>query len=225
MSPRAGADPGYPGGMVRLALLLSAVLAQGCSQTVIADGDDGAAPSPVACDVLEEPLAADQDAGLGFTPAAVLARFGGVRQATLEYYAGGTSELTLELTQTGPAVQVTTSDPPGVDAADLLGPCGDVSMRLPVELRFTTADGRFDERIPAVWQLYELAAAESVNTYVELAALGGSYTSEATRLSFVVLLAEAEQSGSVVGVVDVEEELGTEFNVARFNESTWPQSE
>ena len=211
--------------MVRLAALWVSVLALGCSQTVTADGDDGSAPAQVACDVLEEPLASDQDAGLGFTAAAVMARFGGVRQATLEYYAGGTSELTLELTQTGPAVQVSTSDPPGVDAADILGPCGEVSMRLPVELRFTTADGRFDERIPAAWQLHELFTAESVNTYVDLAALGGSYTSEATRLSFVVLLAEAEQSGSVIGVVDVEDGLGTEFNVARFNESTWPQSE
>ncbi len=200
-----------------LSLLILAAL-PACSSV-----SDGSAPDPVQCEVSEAPLASDDDA-LGFSPADVLAHFGGVRQVTLEHYMAGTTELSLELV-VGQARRVTTSLPAGADPNDALEPCDRDYMALPVELHFVTADGVFAERIPATWELDALPEFESVIEYLDLAELKGSYTSDADRLSFNVTLGGAEPSGVVVGVIDVEGELGSEFNVARFNTATWPQTE
>lgn len=195
-----------------------------CSRTIVADGDGGA-PEPVSCDVAEQPLGPNDDAGLGFTPADVLARFGGARQATLEYYAGGTTELSLELSLTGAAKHVSTSTPDGVDPDDLIVPCGEQSMLVPVELRFTTADGEFDERIPATWQLTDLNELEQINESIDLDAIEGSFEADADELSFVISLKAGDPNGEIIGVVLPEDDLPSEFNIARFNQTTWPQSE
>lgn len=202
-----------------LVALLALASLPGCSSS-----DSGSAPGPVFCDKNETPLAVDDDE-LGFSAADVLARFGGVQVVMLEYYEGDTVELTLELTAAGEAQRVSTSVPAGADPEDLEGPCDEVYMRLPVELRFTTADGKFDERLPATWVLTELTEYESVILDVDLGDLQGTYTSEADELSFNITLGGDQPTGVVVGVIDVENDLGTEFNVARFNTSTWPQME
>ncbi|MBK7828701.1 hypothetical protein [Nannocystis sp.] len=201
-----------------LALLLLAAL-PACSSV-----SEGPAPDPVQCDVNDEPLASDDDA-LGFSPADVLARFGGVQQVTLEHYMAGTTDLSLELVAAGQARHISTSLPAGADPNDALEPCDRNYMQLPVELHFVTADGVFAERIPATWELDALPEFESVIADLELAQVKGSYTSDADSLSFNVTLRAGEPSGVVVGVIDVPNDLGTEFNVARFNTPTWPQTE
>jgi len=205
---------------IAASLLLALTGSLACSQS----DDGGAAPGPVVCEKNEEVLAL-ADATLGFSPAEVIARFGGVREATLEYYEGGTTELSLELSLTGAAVRVTTSLPAGEDPDDALEPCDRVYMRLPLELRFTTADGRFDERFAATWELEELPERESIYADPELADLKGSFTADVDRLSIVVSLGEGEPNGVVIGVIEEEDELAIELNVARFNTDMWPQTE
>lgn len=201
-----------------LSLLLLAAL-PACSSI-----SEGPAYNPVQCDVSEEALGLDDDV-LGFSPADVLARFGGVQQVTLEHYKAGTTDLSLELVAAGQAKHISTSLPAGADPNDVEGPCDRNYMELPVVLRFITADGIFDERIPATWELEALPESESVIADLDLAQLKGSYTSDADSLSFNVTLRAGEPSGVVVGVIDVPNDLGTEFNVARFNTATWPQTE
>mgnify|MGYP000337762718 CR=1 FL=1 len=210
--------------MVRSVARFAAVLLFAAPACQYSSDEGGSAPEPVACDSTEQPVAPD-DTSVGFSADEVLARFGGARQATLEYYAGGTTELTLELVRVGEPVHVTTSVPAGVDPDDVLGPCGESTLRIPLELRFTSADGLFAERIPATWALQGLSDAEQVNEYVAVADLEGGLQVEADELSFVIYLRAAEQSGFVIGVVDDPDGPGSEFNLARFNESTWPQME
>lgn len=206
---------------IAIAASLIVTLAPGCSQSI---DDGGAAPGPVQCEENEEPLALADDA-LGFSPADVIARFGGVRQASLEYYEGGTTELSLELTLTGEATRVTASVPAGEDPQDVLEPCDRVYMRVPLELRFTTADGRFAERFKATWELEELSVLETIYADPDLADLKGSFTAEVDALSFVVSLSEGEPNGVVIGVIGGDDELAIETNIARFNTEMWPQME
>lgn len=194
----------------------------GCSSV-----DEAPAPDPVMCEVVTTPLLVDESSALGFTVAEVVARFGGPRTATLEYYEGETAELSLELVASTGAELVETSYPAGVMAGDEPDlECGETRMRLPVGLKFVTADGAFAETLETTWELRQLEAFESVIVGLPIAELAGTYANPggATELSFNITLSEADANGVVVGVIEpAMDELATEFNVARFNYDTWPQ--
>lgn len=205
-----------------LALVLAALAAApACSSAEYASQD------PVVCDVEVVALASDDAEALGFSADEVMKRFGGAREAKLEYFDGGAAGLTIEAKLGGKVEKVTTSYPEGVAPGDEPGlECGSSWMRMAVELAFQTDDGVFDEVLVTSWEMTELELYASVIVDLPLAEVAGSYqAAEDGSLSFNITLAEAEESGVVVRVVPEQDGLGQEYNVARFNQETWPQTQ
>ncbi|MEZ4453251.1 MAG: hypothetical protein R3B09_27560 [Nannocystaceae bacterium] len=206
------------------AALVLALAPLACSTSGVFQMEDAAA-GPIVCEESAVALASADAEALGFSVDDVLTRFGGPREETLEWYEGESVGLTLDLKALGAAELVTSSYPEGVEPGDEPDlSCGATWMRLRVGLDFKTSDGALDEVLEQTWELTALEDFASVIVDLPLAEVAGTYASEAQFLSFNVTLGESESWGSVVGVIPSDDGLGVEFNVARFNQSTWPQT-
>lgn len=180
----------------------------------------------MVCDKEVVTLASDDAEALGFSADEVIKRFGGVREAKLEYFGGESASLSIEAKLGGKVEKVTTAYPEGVEPGDEPGlECGSSWMRMDVEVVFQTDDGVFDEVLATSWELAELDLFASVVVDLPLVEVVGSYEAEGDYLSFNITLGEAEESGSVVRVIPEQDGLGQEYNVARFNQDTWPQTQ